>query len=112
METRGHGLAGYLMIWEFRVRPGMERQFEEAYGPEGRWVQLFRKSRGYVRTEMNRDAKEPRRYITLDFWVSREAYRKFREVCRTEYAAIDGDCEQLTESETEVGRFERVLPDC
>jgi hypothetical protein len=44
--------------------------------------------------------------------VSREAYRKFREVCRTEYAAIDGDCEQLTESETEVGSFERVLPDC
>jgi heme-degrading monooxygenase HmoA len=100
----------YLMIWEFRVRAGMEEPFEEAYGPEGRWVQLFRQNEGFIATELTRDWREARRYMTLDFWVSREAYEKFRDASKTEYAAIDRECEELTESEVEVGSFERILP--
>jgi hypothetical protein len=57
---------------------------------------------------LSHDSKQPLRYLTLDFWVSCEAYERFREASKTEYAAIDRECEELTESETEVGSFERI----
>jgi heme-degrading monooxygenase HmoA len=99
----------YLTIWEFHVRDGMEKQFEEAYGAEGSWVQLFRQNDGYVSTELSRDAKDLQRYVTLDFWISREAYERFQDTRKVEYAAIDRECEPLTESETEIGGFERII---
>ncbi len=97
----------YLVIWEFRIKPGMRERFESAYGPSGRWVQLFRQGEGYVTTELKRDFKDESLYTTLDFWVSRGAYERFREQHEAEYRGIDAECEGLTDSETEVGRFER-----
>jgi quinol monooxygenase YgiN len=51
---------------------------------------------------------DPGRYLTLDLWVSRAAYEKFRADHAAEYRAIDAQCEALTEHEAEVGRFERL----
>jgi heme-degrading monooxygenase HmoA len=98
----------YLIIWEFRVRLGMEEQFEKVYGPEGDWAQFFTRGAGYDRTELNHDLKDSRRYVTLDFWISREAYENFRQQHATEYGALDQKFEELTETELEVGKFERV----
>lgn len=71
-------------------------------------MQLFRQGEGFVATELNRDAKDTRRYLTLDFWESKAAYEKFRADRASDYAAIDAQCESLTEFEREVGQFERV----
>jgi heme-degrading monooxygenase HmoA len=98
----------YLVIWEFRVRAGMEARFEEAYGPQGDWARFFARDGGFVRTELNHDLKDSRRYVTLDFWVSREAYENFRRQYSSEYGALDQEFEQMTEKELEVGKFERV----
>ena len=98
----------YLVIWEFRVRPGMESRFEEVYGPEGAWAQLFRTGDGFTGTELHRDAHIARRYITLDFWNSEQAYRRFRQQNAARYQAIDAECEAMTESEAEMGSFSRV----
>lgn len=98
----------YLVIWEFRVSPGMEAMFEKHYGPGGTWVQLFRKGEGFIATELSRDLKEPGRYLTLDFWSSQGAYESFREQHATRYKEIDAECEEMTESEAEIGRFARV----
>ena len=59
--------APFLLIWEFSVRSGSERQFEEVYGPDGAWMRLFRTAKGYLRTELHRDSNDPRRYLTFDF---------------------------------------------
>jgi heme-degrading monooxygenase HmoA len=98
----------YLIGWEFRVKPGLTAQFESLYGPKGVWAELFARSEGYVATELTRDHAEPGRYITLDFWTSREAYEEFRRQHLDEYQAIDSRCEELTESEVELGCFERL----
>jgi heme-degrading monooxygenase HmoA len=100
----------YLVIWEFRIKPGMRERFESAYGPSGRWVRLFEQGEGYVRTELKRDFKNERVYTALDFWASREAYENFRRQHEAEYREIDAECEDLTECETQVGKFERVQP--
>ena len=98
----------YLVIWEFHVRRGMEAAFERHYGPEGTWAQLFRKGEGFVATELSRDLKKPGRYLTLDFWSSEKAHEIFREQHAARYKEIDAECEEMTESEAEIGRFARV----
>jgi len=98
----------YLVIWEFHVRRGMEAAFEKSYGPEGNWAQLFRGSDGFVATELNRDVKEAGRYLTLDFWTSKEAYDDFRARHAARYKEIDAECEAMTEKEVEIGKFARV----
>ena len=99
---------GYLIIWEFRPKAGMESKFEEAYGSHGAWAQLFRKGEGYCGTQLVRDANDPGRYLTLDFWISRESYEHFRDNNLAEYRKIDQLCEEITQAEVEIGRFERL----
>lgn len=70
---------------------------------------VFQQAESYFGTELNRDLKNPRRYLTLDFWESRQNYERFREQHRKEYEALDLRCEQMTEMEKDVGAFERVL---
>jgi heme-degrading monooxygenase HmoA len=99
----------YVVVWEFRPRPGMETAFEHTYGPRGSWAQLFSKGKGFVATELNRDMKDSSRYLTLDFWESKDAYNAFRAKHADDYAAIDRECEALTWEEKQIGAFERVV---
>ena len=98
----------YAIIWEFRVRPEFQSQFEQVYGPGGDWVQLFRSGEGYLRTELMCDYDIPCRYVTIDYWRSRRAYDAFRRQYGFEYSRIDKRCEGMTQSETEVGSFGRL----
>ena len=95
----------FVVVWEFWVRAGAEAKFEKAYGPEGAWVRLFSSDLTYGGTKLVRDVGEPRRYLTLDYWASAAAYESFKRKRGGEYEVIDRDCEGLTESEKEVGRF-------
>jgi quinol monooxygenase YgiN len=99
-------MPGYACVWEFRVAPERAAAFEQAYGPAGDWVQLFRRSPGYLRSELHRDLRDPLRYLTVDYWESRAAAEAFRARFAPEYEALDTRCEALTRSETEIGRFE------
>jgi heme-degrading monooxygenase HmoA len=95
----------YVIVWEFMVRRGRAKQFEKSYGPHGEWVKLFRQDPAYIRTELIRDVHDASRYLTLDFWVSEDAYQVFREGYQDEYKIIDARCKQMTDDEREVGRF-------
>jgi heme-degrading monooxygenase HmoA len=99
----------FVVIWEFHVRPGMERAFEKNYGADGSWARLFREGEGFVATELSRDVKKPGRYLTLDFWSSQEAYESFRDQHAVRYHEIDAECEELTGGEVEIGKFARVM---
>ncbi len=99
---------GYLIVWEFRPKKGVEMAFEDAYGPKGIWARLFQHGEGFVATELNHDLKDPGRYLTLDFWTSKQAYEAFRAAHVAEYQAIDEQCESLTEREKEIGTFQRL----
>lgn len=108
MISNDAGDWGYMIIWEFRPRKGEEARFEEVYGPQGVWAKFFECGEGFVRTELTRDLKTPGRYLTLDLWVSKQAYDTFRGAHLAEYQAIDQRCEALTEEEMELGTFERL----
>lgn len=98
----------YLVVWQFDVRAGCEIQFEEAYGANGAWGRLFRTAPGFVRTELTRNAQNGRQYVTLDYWVSKQAYDEFRKQHEADYALIDTRCGGFTEREVELGRFDKV----
>jgi heme-degrading monooxygenase HmoA len=103
-----HLLRQFLVVWEFQVRPGEELRFEEIYGQAGAWVKLFARNSDYVRTELQRDLRQPGRYLTLDYWTSEAAYDRFHDANQEAYAAIDRECESLTEREVLIGRFSLV----
>jgi heme-degrading monooxygenase HmoA len=98
----------HLIVWEFRPRPGKEREFEIAYGPGGGWATLFAQSDGFLGTELFRDPLDASRYLTLDRWVSREAFETFRRLHSQEYEALDRRFEELMSHEGALGSFETV----
>ena len=81
----------FQVVWEFRVRPGREAEFERRYGADGDWAALFRHGDGVGGTVLLRDAA---------------AYRAFKESHGDAYAALDLECTALTEDERCLGEFE------
>lgn len=96
----------YLYIWKFQVVLGRETKFQRIYGPEGEWVQLFKQGAGYIQTLLLKDLDVPGIYTTVDVWESEAAYQSFKKKFAAEFEALDKYCENLTEREVLVGRFE------
>jgi len=105
-EPRAH----FTAVWEFHVRAGKRCAFEKAYGANGDWAKLFRLAEGYVRTELFRDPDRPGRYVTLDFWTSRLAFKKFKQQHIAAYKILDRKCESLTAEERRIGEFAKAVP--
>ena len=95
----------YVYIWAFKVHPEHVDAFGRHYREGGAWTQLFRRARGYVGTQLLRDATDPLRFVTIDTWHSVEDYETFRAEYASEYAELDRLCEGLTLEETLIGRF-------
>jgi heme-degrading monooxygenase HmoA len=100
--------AAYVLVWEFRVRAEFESAFEAAYGPTGEWAKLFARATGYLGTDLLRDARGTGRYLTIDRWVSAEAFERFRAEHGDEYVQLDARCEPWTEQETAIGAWTLV----
>lgn len=95
----------FVRIWRYRVRPGRDARFEEAYGPDGTWVQLFRRGAGYLGTELLRDDAGAGVYVTIDRWETRDAWTTFREAHRADYDSLDAACGELTTIEESLGDY-------
>ena len=97
-------------MWEFHVKPTARKTFERVYGPRGAWVQLFKCSNDYVRTELIRDLRARYRYITIDVWKSRHICLAFKKKFSKEFDALDTECSKLTTRERFLGEFTLVRP--
>lgn len=95
----------FVVVWQFQIAEEKIAVFEAAYGPEGTWAQLFRKSSEYRGTELLRDAYVSGSYLTIDRWTSEEAFRSFRKENDSAYESLDRSCDELTERETRVGAY-------
>ena len=95
----------FLILWEFEVKPGEEITFEKVYGPEGQWVQLFRRDQHFRETKLLKDPLHSRIYYTLDFWESENDYNRFKHSSQSAYAELDKVSENLTIRERNLGCF-------
>jgi heme-degrading monooxygenase HmoA len=94
------------LVFSYEVaEPG---EFEPVYGPQGEWAQFFGKGRGYIGTELLRDAEHPSRYLVVDRWESPEAYNTFVEANRAEYMRLVDETAFHYAHELRLGTFESV----
>jgi heme-degrading monooxygenase HmoA len=98
-------MARFTYVWEFRVAPSAQAQFEFEYGPHGAWVALFREAPGYIGTLLLHDNADPLRYVTVDRWESEEAHDLFRSTNLRKYEETDRRCQGYTTSERSLGEF-------
>jgi len=96
------------IVWEFEVGSGRVAEFEKHYGPEGTWVELFRRDRAFRGTSLLRDREKPTRFITIDRWNDLESYEAFRVEYAKEYEVIDKQMTELTTQESRLGVFESI----
>lgn len=98
----------YAYMWEYNIKTEFKMTFEEFYGPNGRWVELFKKAEGYIGTELLHDELDSQKYITIDYWRSRTNRNDFLLKFSDEYKALDTECAMFTLSERYVGEFDSV----
>ena len=96
------------LVWVFRVRKGMEAEFERRYSSAGSWARLFAKSEGYEGTTLVRDTRVSGRYLVTDTWRDAESLAAFKKAHGAEYDALDKECQALTEEEIDLGTFEAL----
>lgn len=96
------------IVWEFVVPAASRARFEAAYGPDGDWALLFRHAADFLGTELLRDHERDGVYLTIDRWVSAEAFDRFKHDFGADYQRLDAALEGLASCETRVGLFEGV----
>jgi len=108
MGASSNGQSDYVYIWDFVVSKSSVLEFEECYGPNGEWANLFRKHTGYLKTELIRGQTNPLRYITIDHWQSEKDFAEFQATFKVEYDELDRRYEALTVQETKIGTFTTI----
>jgi heme-degrading monooxygenase HmoA len=96
------------LVFRYEVRDPAE--FEREYGSNGEWAEFFRRSSGFIGTELLRDVEEPDRYLVIDRWESADAYNAFLEQHREEYVRRADETRLHYLQELRFGTFENVWP--
>lgn len=97
----------FVILWQFDIAEDKLAAFEAAYGPQGAWAALFRRSPEYLGTELLQDAYVPGRYLTIDRWQGEDAFRAFRAQNDADYEFLDRACDDLVATECRIGAFNR-----
>lgn len=92
-------------IWKYTVRHESLEDFKRIYAPDGDWVELFRRCPGYIRTELRQDLEHPHRFISIDYWRSKEDFNAMFDLVKQDYQALDKTCDRMTHSEIHIGYF-------
>ncbi|MFO7445765.1 MAG: antibiotic biosynthesis monooxygenase [Ignavibacteriaceae bacterium] len=95
----------FIVIWEYKVKPGSEEEFEQSYGPKGDWVKFFKSNKEYLGTELIKGIEASRSYVTIDRFDSEKAYVDYLEKHKEKYEELDDRFTLLTEFETKIGSF-------
>jgi heme-degrading monooxygenase HmoA len=89
-------------VWEYDVPETSRAEFERTYGAAGEWVQLFSSSDGFRGTELYVSLGDHGRYLTVDRFTDKGAWRAFLTEHRDAYARLDAATKGLTTDEREL----------
>jgi heme-degrading monooxygenase HmoA len=79
----------FVRVWEYQVPDDRTAAFTAAYAPDGAWGQLFRRTAGFLGTELYRDAARGDRYLTIDRWRGEQDWRSFLRAFGSSYESLD-----------------------
>jgi heme-degrading monooxygenase HmoA len=97
-----------VIVWEYMARPDRLEEFEALYRPDGEWVDLLKRSPGFVSTTLMRDVSDKHRFVIADRWNSEASYEAFKLDFAKDYAALSERGERLHRAEHLIGRFDFV----
>ena len=92
----------WIRIWEYDVVSSARAEFEQAYGPDGAWAQLFASSNGFRGTELFASSTSPDRYLTIDRFDDAAAWDDLQATLGEEYRLLDAELEHLTTGQREL----------
>lgn len=95
----------FAYIWQYTIKPTSRPAFLDAYQPKGEWSQLFSRDPSYIKTVLLRDDEDENRYVTIDYWKSKDDRDSFREQYLAEFESLDEKCEAFTDAEQFLGDF-------
>ena len=101
----------FVYIWEFIVKKEFINDFKHNYGPSGPWVAFFKQSEYYLKTVLLIDNQNKLKFITIDYWKSKEKYLEFIKINKSEYNKIDQECINYTSKEVKIGEFDLTKDD-
>jgi quinol monooxygenase YgiN len=104
-DARTDRTSHFAYLWQYTVDAARRSEFLELYGRNGAWVQLFSRDSGYIETELLQDADDECRFVTIDYWSSREAHDAFRVKYDGEFRMLDEQGATFTVAETFLGDF-------
>jgi hypothetical protein len=97
--------SAYIVVWEYQVKPESEADFVLAYGPDGEWARLFRRSAEFLGVELLGSVGNAGRFFTLDHWSSPTGLEAFLSANATAYDVLDRRFGGLTLWERRIGGF-------
>jgi hypothetical protein len=98
-----------VVVREFAVVEGRERDFEKVFGREGLWPDFLRRLPQYLGTALRLELQgyRRRRYKVFDYWHSHEDFESFRREHQMDLGRFSLliASEDLIESEIVLGSF-------
>lgn len=95
----------FVYIWEYLVKEEHLEEFKRIYSPVGAWTELFKKADGYIATDLHQGISDPKRFMTVDFWNTKDDRDNFRSQFSKEFKVLDKHCESFTKREQLIGDF-------
>lgn len=92
----------YKVVWRYKVKPELVDQFQEMYDTSGDWVRLFQKSPEFIKTELFQISESNAIFMTVDYWISKDAYETFYAKHKPEIDLIDKRGEGFTIGEEKI----------
>jgi len=100
------------ILWQFEVRPGSERQFEDFYGADGEWTAVNRHNRSYLGSSFLRDQARPTRYVMIEYWSEMLVYEHHKTYRSDEIDKLTARRSELVASVEPLGIFTALdVPD-
>ena len=100
------------VVWQFNVRPGREKEFEEFYGVDGDWTAMNRHSRSYLGTSFLRDQNRSTRYVLIEYWSEMLVYEEHKSYRRDQFESFEKRQQALVVSVEPLGLFTALdVPD-
>jgi hypothetical protein len=93
------------VVWQFDVKPGKEKEFEQFYGVDGEWTAMNRHSRSYLGTSFLRDQTRATRYMLIEYWSEMLVYEEHKSYRRDQLATLEKQQQTLVASVEPLGLF-------
>jgi quinol monooxygenase YgiN len=100
------------IVWQFDVRKGNEKAFEQFYGADGEWTAVNRHSRSYLGSSFLRDQTDASRYLLIEYWSEMLVYEQHKAYKSDEFQQLINRRNELIDAVEPLGVFSALdVPD-